>query len=264
METISSLQNPKIKHIQRLQEKPTERRKSQTTLVEGRKEIELALKAHISIQGAFFCKELISHSEFEQLLGGHIAKNKVFEVSKQVFEKIAYRENSFGVVLVVEPPQYTLQNLQLSPNPLLIILENVEKPGNLGAILRTADAAGVDAVIVCNPQTDLLNPNVVRSSLGCIFTTQVVTCTNQEALDFLRERKIQILAAALSASIPYTQADLSKPTALLMGTEATGLSDFWLENATQNISIPMRGEIDSMNVSVATAVLIFEALRQRE
>lgn len=264
MEIISSLQNPKIKQLQKLREKPAERRKNQATLVEGYKEIELALKARIPIQAAFFCKEFISHQDFEQLLAKHIAKNKVFEVSKQVFEKIAYRESSFGVVLLVEPPQYTLKTLKLSPNPLLIVLENVEKPGNLGAILRTADAAGVDAVIICNPQTDLLNPNVIRASLGCIFTTQVAVCSNQEALAFLKEHKIQVLAAALSASIPYTQADLRVPSALLMGTEATGLSDFWIENATQNIIIPMRGEIDSMNVSVATAVLVFEALRQRE
>jgi TrmH family RNA methyltransferase len=262
MEIISSLQNPKIKQIQRLQEKASERKKNNLTLVEGRKEIELALKANVPIQSAFFCQELIRPADFEPILS-KIAKNKVFQVKKQVFERIAYRENSFGIVLVVEPPCYTLENLHLSENPLLVVLENVEKPGNLGAILRTADAAGVDAVVVCNPQTDLLNPNVVRSSLGCIFTTQVVTCTNEEALAFLKKRNIQILATALTASLPYTQIDFRKPTALVMGTEATGLSDFWLQSATQNIIIPMRGEIDSMNVSVATAVVVFEALRQR-
>jgi len=262
MEIISSLQNPKIKQIQRLQEKASERKKNNFTLVEGRKEIELALKAKVPIQSVFFCKELINQADFEPILS-KIAKNKVFQVTKQVFERIAYRENSFGIVLVVEPPCYTLENLHLSENPLLVVLENVEKPGNLGAILRTADAAGVDAVLVCNPQTDLLNPNVVRSSLGCIFTTQVVACTNEEALAFLKKRNIQILATALTASLPYTQIDFRKPTALVMGTEATGLSDFWLQSATQNIIIPMRGEIDSMNVSVATAVVVFEALRQR-
>jgi len=262
MEFISSLQNPKIKQIQRLQEKASERKKNNLTLVEGRKEIELALKAKVPIQSVFFCQELIHPADFEPILS-KISTNKVFQVTKQVFEKIAYRENSFGVVLVVEPPQHTLKTLKLSLKPLLIILENVEKPGNLGAILRTADAAGVDAVLVCNPQTDLLNPNVVRASLGCIFTTQVATCSNQEALEFLKKRNIQILATALTACVPYTQVDFRKPTALLMGTEATGLSDFWLQSATQNIIIPMRGEIDSMNVSVATAVVVFEALRQR-
>lgn len=264
IELISSLQNPKIKQVQKLQEKPAERKKTGTMLVEGRKEVELALKAQISIQTAFFCSELISKNDFWKLLGNKISKNKIFEVTKPVFEKIAYRESSFGVVLLVDAPSFTLSHLKLSENPLLLILENVEKPGNLGAILRTADAAGIDAVMVCNPQTDLLNPNVVRSSLGCIFTTQVAVCTNEEALQFLKEKNIQILATALTASVPYTQIDFCKPTAILMGTEATGLTDFWIENASQNIIIPMRGEIDSMNVSVAAAIVVFEALRQRE
>jgi TrmH family RNA methyltransferase len=263
-ELISSLQNPKIKQVQKLQEKPAERRKTNTMLVEGRKEIELALKAQITIQTAFFCSELISRNDFGKLLGTKIPKNKIFEVTKPVFEKIAYRENSFGVVLLVDAPQFTLSHLKLSENPLLLVLENVEKPGNLGAILRTADAAGIDAVLVCNPQTDLLNPNVVRSSLGCIFTTQVAACTNEEALAFLKQKNIQILAAALTASVPYTKINFRKPTAILMGTEATGLTDFWIENASLNIIIPMRGEIDSMNVSVAAAIVVFEALRQRE
>lgn len=264
IEIISSLQNPKIKQVKKLQEKPAERRKTNATLVEGRKEIELALKAKVPIQMAFFCNELISRKNFLELLGEKVPPNRIFEVSKQVYEKIAYREDSFGVLLVVEPFRYTLQNLKLSPNPLVLVLENVEKPGNLGAILRTADAAKIDAVMLCNPQTDLLNPNVVRSSLGCIFTTQVATCTNEEALQFLQEKKMQMLATALTASLPYTKIDFRKPTALIMGTEATGLSDFWLQNATQKVIIPMRGEIDSMNVSVATAILVFEALRQRE
>ncbi|MCU0438119.1 MAG: RNA methyltransferase [Raineya sp.] len=263
-EIITSLQNPKIKNILRLEEKASERKSQNLIVIEGTKELELAIKGNVDFQTLFFCKDLISERDFEKTFQKYLSKTQVFEVSKQVFEKIAYRENIFGVVALAKPRFLTLDKLQLSASPLILVLENVEKPGNLGAILRTADAASVDAVLVCNPQTDIFNPNAIRSGLGCVFTKQVVACTNEQALEFLKKNNIQMLATALTASKPYTQIDYTKPTAIIMGTEATGLTDFWIKNASQNIIIPMRGEIDSMNVSVTTAIVTFEAIRQRD
>jgi len=262
-EILSSLQNPKIKNLLRLSEKASERKAQQTFIVEGYKEVELALKAKVPILQVFFCPELINEAAIQELFGNAVASKQIFSISKQVFDKVAYRENSFGVILLAKMYELQLSDLHLRPNPLILVLENVEKPGNLGAILRTADAAGIDAVFLCQSQTDIFNPNVIRSSLGCVFTQKVVLCSNQEALAFLEKQNIQILATALTASQPYTELNYGLPTAIVMGTEATGLSDFWLQNASQNIIIPMRGEIDSMNVSVTTAIITFEAIRQR-
>jgi TrmH family RNA methyltransferase len=264
-EIITSLQNPKIKQILRLQEKAAERKKQKLTLVEGKIEIGIAISASVAIQSVFYLQS--KESEVKNFFAGKLPKHTqthFWAVSENVFTKIAYRENSFGAVCVVQTPENTLQNLALSENALVLVLENVEKPGNLGAILRTADAAGVEAIFLCNPQTDLFNPNVVRASLGCIFTQKVITCTNQEAFDFLAKRNFQLLATALTASVPYTSIDYRQPTAIVMGTEATGLTPFWLEKSHQNIIIPMRGKIDSMNVSVSAAIVVFEAIRQRE
>ncbi|KOY85816.1 rRNA methyltransferase [bacterium 336/3] len=263
-EIITSLQNPKIKNILRLEEKASERKSQNLIVIEGTKELELAIKGHVDFQSLFFCYDLISERDFEKIFKDYLQKTQIFEVSKQVFEKIAYRENIFGVVALAKPKFLTLDTLKLSKSPLILVLENVEKPGNLGAILRTADAAGVDAILVCNPQTDIFNPNAIRSGLGCVFTKQVVACTNEQALEFLKKNNIQMLATALTASKPYTQIDYKKPTAIILGTEATGLTDFWIKNASQNIIIPMGGEIDSMNVSVTAAIVTFEAIRQRD
>ena len=180
-----------------------------------------------------------------------------------MFEKIAYREGSDGLLTLASPKNHTLNDLKLSETPFIIILEAVEKPGNLGAILRTADAAQADAVIICDPATDLYNPNAIRSSVGCLFTVQTAVCSSQDALDFLRYKKIKSFAAELQASQWYQDTDFSVPSAIVMGTEADGLTDFWLTNADARIKIPMRGKIDSLNVSVSTAVLTFEAMRQR-
>jgi RNA methyltransferase, TrmH family len=184
-------------------------------------------------------------------------------VTKDVFDKIAVRENSGGIIAVAEMKPHRLDQIKLSKNPLVLVLESVEKPGNLGAILRTADAAGVDAVIICDPQTDFYNPNVVRSSLGCVFTKQIAAATSEETIQWLNQNNITIYCTYLKASKAYHETDYTKPSALVMGTEATGLSDVWIKNSNANIIIPMGGKIDSMNVSTATAVVIFEAKRQR-
>lgn len=256
---ITSTQNPKIKSLLSL-EKPRERRKQQLFIIEGKKEIQLALEAGYKIGNLFFCDELISPDELQSL---GLEDKLVIPVSKDVFDKIAVRENSGGVIAVAEMKIHSLKQIALSDNPLVLVLEAVEKPGNLGAILRTADAAGVDAVIICDPQTDFYNPNVVRSSLGCVFTKQIASATSEETIAWLRKNNIQIYCTYLEASLRYDKTDFTKPCAIVMGTEATGLSKTWIENSAGNIIIPMQGKIDSMNVSNATAVVVFEAKRQR-
>lgn len=256
---ISSTHNPKIKSLLSL-EKPRERRKQQLFTIEGKKEIILALEAGYKIGNLFFCEELISLTEL-QLLG--LSEKFLVRVTKSVFDKIAVRENSGGVIAVAEMKPHGLEQVKLSENPLVLVLEAVEKPGNLGAILRTADAAGVDAVISCDPQTDFYNPNVIRSSLGCVFTKQIASATSEETIAWLKKNKLAIYCTYLQSSRQYTETDFTKPCAIVMGTEATGLSQIWIKNADANIIIPMHGKIDSMNVSTAAAVVVFEARRQR-
>jgi TrmH family RNA methyltransferase len=208
----------------------------------------------------FFCEDIISQKEIESLGAD---EKLLIPVSKDVFDKIAVRENSGGVLAVAEQKTHRLDEIKLKPNPLVLILESVEKPGNLGAILRTADAAGVDAVIICDPQTDFYNPNVIRSSIGCLFTVQTASASSEETLRWLKQNNINIYCTYLKASQSYHLIDYKVPCAIVMGTEATGLSDAWVGASTANIIIPMQGEIDSMNVSTATAVVVFEAKRQR-
>ncbi|MDD4373939.1 MAG: RNA methyltransferase [Bacteroidales bacterium] len=252
---ITSKTNPRIKALVRLQ-KSSERRKTNRFLIEGHREIERAVASGIQLETLYRCPDL-----FPKLPEWHI--NESIEVSKEVFEKIVYRGESDGLLAVARTPQNSLENLKLSENPLLIVLEAVEKPGNLGAILRTADAAGIDALLVCDPLTDLYNPNTIRSSLGCVFSVPTVVCNSSEAISWLKANKINIFATYLEASINYLDADFSGRTAIVMGTEATGLSSQWVNAAKQNLIIPMQGIADSLNVSVSTAIVLFEALRQR-
>jgi RNA methyltransferase, TrmH family len=257
--TITSIQNPKIKNVLAL-EKPRERRKQCLFVIEGKKEIKMALDAGYKIGNLFFCDELVAPDELKALG----ADDKLLiPVSKDVFDKVAVRENSGGVLAVAEQKTHRLDSLLLKSNPLLLVLESVEKPGNLGAILRTADAAGVDAVIISDPQTDFYNPNVIRSSIGCVFTVPIASATSAETISWLKKNNISIYCTYLKAAKAYHEVDFKKGCSIVMGTEATGLSDTWVENATANIIIPMQGIIDSMNVSTAAAVVVFEARRQR-
>ncbi len=256
---ITSAQNPKIKSLLAL-EKPRERRKQQLFVVEGAKEIKLALEAGYKIGNIFFCEEIINPDEADFI---HQQDKLLIPVSKEVFDKIAIRESTGGMIAVAEQKAHELHQIQLSKLPLILILEGIEKPGNLGAILRTADAAGVDAIIICDPQTDFYNPNVIRSSVGCVFTKQIASATSKDTIDWLRKNKITIYCTYLKASQPYHEVDYAKPSAIVMGTEATGLSDEWVKNSDANIIIPMQGKIDSMNVSTSAAVVVFEACRQR-
>ncbi|MFN3839805.1 MAG: TrmH family RNA methyltransferase [Cyclobacteriaceae bacterium] len=256
---ISSIHNPKIKGLLSL-EKPRERRKQQLFTIEGKKEIALALQAGYKIGNLFFCEDLISLNELRAL---GLADKFLARVTRPVFEKIAVRENSGGVIAVAEMKLHGLEQVKLSENPLVLVLEAVEKPGNMGAILRTADAAGVDAVISCDPQTDFYNPNVIRSSLGCVFTKQLASSTSMETIAWLKKNNVAIYCTYLGASKPYTEVNFNMPCAIVMGTEATGLSELWVKNSSANIIIPMHGKIDSMNVSTSAAVVVFEARRQR-
>ncbi len=261
MKQITSVQNPFIKSIIQLQEKAKARKQSGLFIIEGRREIQLAIKGGYQIEQLLFLPEMIAKEEL--LL---ISKNAVelIEISKEVYQKIAYRDTTEGVIAVAHAKSFLLSDLQLSENPLILVVESIEKPGNLGAMLRTADAAHIDAVLVADPKTDLYNPNMVRSSVGCLFTNQIAVGTTDEIIDFLEANSISFYSATLQNSTSYHTQDYTLPTALVVGTEATGLTQKWRDRATQNIIIPMQGEIDSMNVSVAAAILLFEAKRQRE
>lgn len=261
MEKITSLQNSKIKNLAKLSKKK-ERNAQNLFILEGARELSLALSADYTLDTIFVCTELFQKSEYPDVLD-NISESLIFEVSQAVFEKIAYREGSDGLIALLHPKSHTLDNLKLSDTPFIIILEAVEKPGNLGAILRTADAAQADAVIICDPLSDIYNPNTIRSSVGCIFTTQTATCTSEEAMEWLRKNNIKSFAAELNASQWYQETDFTSPSAIVMGTEADGLTKFWLDKADARIKIPMRGAIDSLNVSVSTAIITFEAMRQR-
>jgi len=260
IEKITSVQNPKIKNIVKLQQKSSERKKQNLVVIEGMREISLAIKSDIQLKTLFICPDIISYDDVVSELK---FDEQSFEISKDIFEKLAYRDSTEGLIALAEPKQLKLENIELRENPLIIILESVEKPGNLGAILRTADAAKVDAVIICDPLTDIYNPNIIRSSVGCVFTNQVIACSAEESISWLKEKGIKSYAAALTANKYYHEKDFTQPTAIVMGTEAEGLTEKWLKGADEQIIIPMSGEIDSLNVSTSTAILVFEAMRQR-
>ncbi|WP_010231210.1 TrmH family RNA methyltransferase [Gillisia marina] len=261
---ISSAQNPVVKRLLQLQEKSRNRKKEGVFLVEGIREIQLAFKGDYACEELFFCDSLFPAEGLKQLSSLAKSNPAITEFSKELYEKMAYRGSTEGVMALFRSKELTLASLRInSEKPLILIAEAPEKPGNIGALLRTADAANVDAVIIANPKTDLFNPNIIRSSVGCVFTNNIAVGTTSEIISFLREKNISIYAAALQASKTYSEIDFTNSSAIVVGTEATGLSQEWIVNSTQNIIIPMSGEIDSMNVSVAAGILIFEAKRQR-
>ncbi len=253
---ITSLQNPRIRQISRLRAASRQRRKDGLTLVEGWDEIGLALAAGhkpvLVVSAPTFVRKHLA-----------VPGSEVVEVSDSVFKKLSNRENPDGWLAVIPEPRRPLDELQLGTPPLLVVVEAVEKPGNLGAIFRTCEAAGVDALVASDPRTDLFSPNIVRASRGTVFAVPAVTASNDEAIAFLRRRGIRILAASPTASLDYTAQDLRVPLAVALGTEDLGLSDVWLREADLKVRIPMRGKINSLNVSVAAALFIYEALRQR-
>ena len=259
MKQISSVQNPFVKSLVLLQEKAKARKQTGTFLMEGQREISIAIKGGYQNETVLFLPEICTEKQASQLA----PTAELIEINKEVFQKLAYRDTTEGILAVAKTKSTLLSDLQLSQNPLILVAEAPEKPGNIGALLRTADAAHLDAVIIANPKSDLYNPNIVRSSVGCLFTNQIATGTTAEIIAFLKEKNIAMYCATLQNSNGYHLENYTTPTALVVGTEATGLTQEWRDAATQNIIIPMQGEIDSMNVSVAAAILIFEAKRQR-
>ena len=280
---ITSVQNPRVKAVVALQQKSAERRRTGLFVVEGRREVEHCVEMGLEVVEVFVCEELGGWScdnvaanrtegmkeakEVEGMKGVKVAEVtrgvKVTEVTRGVYEKMAYRGGTEGVMAVVKSKERRLDELDLNENPLIVVVERVEKPGNLGAILRSADAAGADAVVVCDPLTDLWNPNLIRSSIGAVFTVPCVACGSEECIEFLKAHGIQILTAQLQDSELYYDTDMRRGTAIVMGTEATGLTEVWRKAADAHIRIPMLGRLDSLNVSVSAAILLYEAVRQR-
>jgi TrmH family RNA methyltransferase len=261
---INSVQNPLIKQVVLLAEKARERKKQGLIVAEGLREVGLALKNGFRAQCLFYDESCTAPEALDEIVAAAvITPGELISVSAPVMEKIAYRAGVPNVVALLERRDLRLSDLQLSENPLLLVLETVEKPGNLGAMLRTADAAGVDAVIVCDPLVDEYNPNVIRASLGAIFSVPLVTTDSAPALEWLHLHGVRILSTWLEASRPYFDCDLRGPVAFVMGSEAHGISDVWVRESSERIIIPMQGEVDSLNVSASAAIVLFEALRQR-
>ena len=256
---ITSTQNAKVKHVVALQQKSAQRRKEGLFVVEGRRELMHCIEAGYEVAECFVLDRVVASGDLAEL----DRIENIIAVTPQVYEKMAYRGSTEGVIAVVRERQRSLEDLQLSASPLIIVLERVEKPGNLGAVLRSADAAKADAVIVCDPLTDLYNPNLIRSSIGAIFSVPCVACSSEDCIAFLKAHGIQILTAQLQDSNLYYDTDMLCGTAIVMGTESTGLTEVWRQAADAHIRIPMLGKLDSLNVSVSAAILLFEAVRQR-
>ena len=258
METILSEQNSRIKNIIKLQDKSRERKKQGLFIIDGLREVQEALNGGVVIEEIFICPEIIGDKKLS------FANTKTSYVSEAVYKKISYKEKAVGVLAVAHSYHPGLETLKLKKNPLLVILEAVEKPGNLGAIIRSAYAAGVDALIINDEQTDIYNPNVIRSSEGLIFKLPIIVASRKDTSSFLRKNQVNVLAAALIGAKTYSEVDYKKGVAILLGTEATGLSKEWIKEADEIIKIPMKPGIDSLNVSVSAAILIFEAWKQRD
>jgi TrmH family RNA methyltransferase len=258
---ITSIQNPKIKQLQRLNQKSRERKKSGLFIIEGKREIQLAIQAGYSLDSLYYREGYSAETIIQQ---SGISRKSVFEISPHVFSKIAYRHQTEGVLVVAKSLPREIEEFNPGEDAIILILESPEKPGNIGAVLRTADALGIDGVIISDPLTDIYHPNIIRSGVGAIFTTNTITGTNDKVYDFLSHHKFKIYSAVLSNnSLPHDQADYNGKIALIIGTESTGLSNFWKDKADRDIMIPMRGRIDSLNLSVSAALLMYEAIRQR-
>lgn len=287
IETITSAQNRKVKELLTLVEKSKARSAAGLFVVEGQRELGHCLDAGFIPETLFICGEVmaVQNNAVNGAKTGHLAENiegkdgldalvakaealnphlGVVQIPAFLYEKVAYRGSTEGIIAEVHSVPRALEDLRLGESPLVMVLESVEKPGNLGAVLRSADAAGADAVVVCDPLTDIWNPNLIRSSVGAVFSVPVAVCTSADAIAFLKKRGIRILTAQLQDSEWYYDTDMTGATALVMGTESTGLTQAWRDSADAHIKIPMLGRLDSLNVSVSAAVLLYEAVRQRK
>lgn len=264
-ESITSLQNPKIKELIKLRQK---RRRDQTQqyFIEGYREILRAFESKTLIKQLYFCESLFlgenEHKLMQELSSEHV---ELILCSEKVFRHISYRDRPDGLLALAPIRALRLEELKIQkPNPLYILAVGIEKPGNLGTILRSADAVGADGVFIVDQVTDQYNPNVVRASVGTLFTQPVIDVSTEEIFNWLKLREIQIIASSPDAKVNYTTVDYKKPTAFLVGCEQYGLNRFWLENANVQVSLPMLGKADSLNAATSTTVLLYEALRQRQ
>lgn len=263
VERITSLQNPRVKQLVKLRDRRP-RDEAGVFLVEGYREIRRALEKGVALTEIYFSPEwYLGENEPALIAQATGAGAKAFELTKETFAKVAYRERPDGLLAVAPQWKRTLEQLRLSAEPFLLVVEAIEKPGNLGTILRSADAAGCDAVIVCDPVTDIFNPNVVRASTGVLFSVPLVVAESAEVLAWLQAKRIRVIATTPAAEKIYTQVDLRGPLAVVMGSEQYGLSEFWLKNSDVPVRIPMAGQADSLNVAMATIITLFEAVRQR-
>jgi len=261
---ISSIKNELIKDIVNIQTKSKVRKSRNITIVEGLKEVDIAARVGTEFEKVLFCPQIISEADVLSVIGKHNSNVSLFELTEEVFSKISYRESTGGLVCMAKTIKTALKDLKVEDNSVFIVLESVEKPGNLGAVCRIADAAKVNGIIICDPLSDIYNPNTVRASLGCVFSVNIVGSDTDNVIKWLKDNNIQSYAAELNASEFYHQTTLTGKTALIFGTEATGLTNRWLDEADFRIKIPMSGNIDSLNVSVSVAIIVFEAMRQRD
>jgi TrmH family RNA methyltransferase len=262
--TLASPSNPRLKSIARLRDRH-EREATGLTLVDGAREVRRALESGVEVVEAFLCEPLLAGEDARAALD--LLRDRripMTPTSQRAFSKIAFGERAEGLVAVVRAPAFRLVDLRLPGDPLLAVIEGVEKPGNIGAVLRSADGAGVDAVIAASPRTDLANPNVIRASAGTFFAVPMAAAPTADVIDWLRERMIRIVPARVDASIKYSDADLTGPVAIVLGSESEGLSETWRAADADAVRLPMQGVADSLNVSVAAAVLLYEARRQRD
>jgi len=256
---LTSTQNEKVKNIIKLR-KARERKARGLTVVEGRHEISLALSSGVELIELYRCKNFTSDRNFKV----KINENKFTEVDEKVFRKISLRENPDGWLSLCKTQEKNLDEIKLSSTPLILVLDNIEKPGNIGAILRTADAVGADAVILTNSQTEIYNPNVIRASLGTVFSVLIVASSIKNVTEYFYKNKIKTYGTTPGATSNYTELDYKEGTAIIVGSEHEGLSKEWLRKVDEKIRIPMKGTIDSLNASVSTAVVLYEIIRQRE
>ncbi len=258
---ITSIHNKKILSLRKLY-KSRERKASDVFIAEGKKEVMRGIVSGFELDKLYYCPEIFDDdiSDFTGLKDDTIG---IYELDKAVYEKIAYRNNTEGVLALFRKKNFIPDNIIPKPKDIFIVLEAVEKPGNLGAVLRTADATGVAGVILTGSKVDQYHPNVIRSSIGAVFTVPVIVSTNEEAYNFLKRFNFRIYSAALPSYKNLYELDMKQSIALVFGTESMGLSDFWIDNCDENFTIPMNGIVDSLNISVSVAVSVYEAIRQR-
>lgn len=257
MKEIKSLQNPRIKELLKLK-KPRERRERGQFLIEGYKEIKAAASYGVNIFEFYYCPELAKENPTEL-----ITDENIVEIPQKIFDRLSYRENGDGFLAVAETFSYTLEDIDPQKETIIPVFENVEKPGNLGAVIRTVVSMGLNTLVLNDMQTDIFNPNVIRASLGGMFGVKIVKATPKETYNWLKDNGYEVLVTSAHASEEYTSVDLKQSFGLILGSESSGVSDYWRENADKLVTIPMEGEVSSLNVSTATAVILYEARRQR-